>query len=356
MKKIYIIVAALFMCFITVSCGDNNSKKAEVFYHTYSADENSEQLRISLNEAFDDDKIKYANYNADMKTDTQINQIEKVFKDDSAVVAVSVVPNSSREDIFKIADMAKSSDVPLLFFGNEINSDVLDKYNKILYVGTDEKSAAQMQGKMIGDYLTQNYELTDLNGDGRISYVMLKGHYNNSVSELRTKLSVDTADGILAKQGKPAIEYFDSGSENHYYTSEDGSLNSDGAYNYVKKILETYNEQNYNMIELIVANTDEQALGAISALQEAGYNTSRGNKIIPVFGVDATAKAQSAIYAGIMTGSVRHDTGVMAEIIAEICENIIEEDPVLDGIDQKYIAEKNRIIVPCKKYYGKKNI
>lgn len=47
------------------------------------------------------------------------------------------------------------------------------------------------------------------------------------------------------------------------------------------------------MIELVIANNDEMALGAVSALQAAGYNKS-GGKIIPVFGVDATDAAKAA--------------------------------------------------------------
>lgn len=36
--------------------------------------------------------------------------------------------------------------------------------------------------------------------------------------------------------------------------------------------LAQYTESNKNMIELVIANNDEMALGAVSALQTAGYN------------------------------------------------------------------------------------
>ena len=32
-----------------------------------------------------------------------------------------------------------------------------------------------MQGQMVGEYLLENYDTVDLNGDGVISYVMFKG-------------------------------------------------------------------------------------------------------------------------------------------------------------------------------------
>ncbi|HBJ10518.1 MAG TPA: LacI family transcriptional regulator, partial [Ruminococcaceae bacterium] len=36
-----------------------------------------------------------------------------------------------------------------------------------------------MQGEMIGKYLVENYDKLDLNGDGKISYVMFKGQEGN---------------------------------------------------------------------------------------------------------------------------------------------------------------------------------
>ena len=45
-------------------------------------------------------------------------------------------------------------------------------------------------------------------------------------------------------------------------------------------ILAQYSEANKNMVELVIANNDEMALGAISGLQNAGYNTGSG-KIYP---------------------------------------------------------------------------
>ena len=63
---------------------------------------------------------------------------------------------------------------------------------------------------------------------------------------------------------------------------------------YMSTALAQYTESNKNMIELVIANNDEMALGAISALQTAGYNKD-GKTVIPVFGVDATDAAKSAI-------------------------------------------------------------
>jgi len=53
----------------------------------------------------------------------------------------------------------------------------------------------------------------------------------------------------------------------------------------MQTILAQYSEANNNMVELVIANNDDMALGAIAALQAAGYNNGTG-KTIPVFGFE----------------------------------------------------------------------
>ena len=80
-------------------------------------------------------------------------------------------------------------------------------------------------------------------------------------------------------------------------------------------------------IELIMANNDDQALGAIEAMNEEGYNTgAEGAGYIPVFGVDATTVAQEALSAGKMTGTVLQDGPAMASCIVALANNILNGD------------------------------
>lgn len=47
-------------------------------------------------------------------------------------------------------------------------------------------------------------------------------------------------------------------------------------------ILAKHSTSGNNMVELVIANNDEMALGAVSALQSAGYNKGEGSVVIPV--------------------------------------------------------------------------
>ena len=72
--------------------------------------------------------------------------------------------------------------------------------------------------------------------------------------------------------------------------------------------LSQYNKENNNMIELIICNNDGMAEGAISALNDKGYNLGDGTSTtIPVFGVDATDAAKQLIADGKMTGTIKQD-------------------------------------------------
>ena len=95
----------------------------------------------------------------------------------------------------------------------------------------------------------------------------------------------------------------------------------------MKNVLAEYSEANGNMVELVISNNDEMALGAVSALQDAGYN-KEGGTIIPVFGVDATteAQAQAAISTGSMTGWQYTDSGRVKGINGKVDRDYFRSD------------------------------
>ena len=67
-----------------------------------------------------------------------------------------------------------------------------------------------MQGKMVGQYVVDNFDAIDLNGDGKISYAMFMGQLGNVEAIYRTQYGVEDADAVITAAGKPALEYFDA--------------------------------------------------------------------------------------------------------------------------------------------------
>ena len=119
----------------------------------------------------------------------------------------------------------------------------------------------------------------------------------------------------------------------------------------MKTILSAHSEKGGNMIEVIIANNDEMALGAIAALQEQGYNKS-GGKTIPTFGIDATEAAVEKIRDGAMTGTIKQDSEGMANTIVRIAENMLSSKQPLDTIDKDNVVGNWRVNIPYSAYTG----
>ena len=292
-----------------------------VFWYTFG-DTYLSSVRAAMNEALAAAGLEYHDYDANGSQTTQTEQIQTAITKGAAVLVVNIVDASSDDATQAIIDMAVAAELPLVFFNRSVSEALVSAYDKAAYVGTDYTMAGHMEGKMIGDYVLANYDAVDLNGDGEISYVMFKGQEGNMEADARTQFGVEDADLVLTGAGKPALKFYDEKNAAKYLVDQNGAWSAAQGQEYMQTILSSYNEANGNMVELVIANNDDMALGAIAALQAAGYNKNDGGVTIPVFGVDATAAAQEAIAAKSMTGTIKQDAVGMANAVVKIAENL----------------------------------
>lgn len=108
-----------------------------------------------------------------------------------------------------------------------------------------------MQGEMIGEYLVENYDTVDLNGDGQISYVMFKGQEGNAEAIARTQFGQEDADKVLEAAGKKPLAFYDASNTNKYLVDQGGLWSAAAATEYMQTILSQYSEANNNMVELV---------------------------------------------------------------------------------------------------------
>ena len=109
---------------------------------------------------------------------------------------MNIVETSSPDAAQNAVEAARGAGIPIIFFNREVQDDVVNSYDKCAFVGTDAPEAGHMQGALIGQYLLDNYDALDLNGDGTISYVMFKGQEGNAEAEARTQFAVEDADKL----------------------------------------------------------------------------------------------------------------------------------------------------------------
>lgn len=374
MKKLAVLLAAVLMVGAFASCtstpasspaGDggnsqtsqngqqNNGEglRADVFYYDYS-DVYISTVRNEMDTMLQDMGIERNNWDAAGSQPSQSDQVNTAITAGSDLLIVNIVETSSPDAAQNICDAAKNANIPVIFFNREVDDSVVNSYEKCAFVGTNAPDAGHMQGEMIGEYLLANYDKLDLNKDGKISYVMFKGQEGNAEAEARTQYAVEDADAMLTKEGKPKLVYYDDKASTKYLVDQNGKWSAGAANDYMNTILSSYSEANKNMVELVIANNDEMAKGAISALQGAGYNNGDGGKTIPVFGVDATADARALISEGKMTASVMQDAAGMAKTITTLAGNVKDGKDVMDGIKDQFTVDSDvaKVRVPYQKY------
>lgn len=355
MKKLSVIILALTIAVSLAACGGNGSSpetegEVSVLYYTYG-DTYISSVRSAMDDLLTKAGVKFQNYDANGNQTTQTEQVTTALAKGTKLLVVNIVDTGSDDAAQNIIDLAKAQSVPVIFFNRSVEEAVVSSYDKCVFVGTDYEMAGHMQGEMIGKYLTENYDRLDLNGDGKISYVMFKGQEGNMEAIARTQFGVEDADKVLANADRPQLEFYDRSNNNKYLVDQNGQWSSAAATDYMNTILAQYSESNNNMVELVIANNDEMALGAVSALQTAGYNNNEG-KTIPVFGVDATEAAQDAIKNGYMTGTIKQDAEGMATAISVILQNMLKGSDAFEGIAGENLIGSWRVNIPYSTYTG----
>ena len=354
MKKILaIMLAVLLMAGALTACGgSSNGSKGEVsvLYYTFS-DTYISSVRSAMDKLLKDAGVKFNDYDANGNQTQQTEQVDVAIAKGSSALIVNVVDTGSNDAAQTIVNKAKAANIPVIFFNRSVDETVVKSYDKCVFIGTDYEMAGHMQGDMIGKYIVENFGKLDLNGDGKISYVMFKGQEGNLEAIARTKYGVEDCNKLLTAAGRPELSFYDASNSDKYLVDQDGQWSSAAATNYMSTILAQYSEANKNMVELVIANNDDMALGAISALQAAGYNTGSG-KTIPIFGVDATDAGKSAIKSGAMTGTIRQDGDGMASTIFTVMNNLRDGKGTFEGVDSENVVGTWRVNIPYSEYTG----
>ncbi|GAB7194459.1 galactose/glucose ABC transporter substrate-binding protein MglB [Dickeya zeae] len=210
-----------------------------------------------------------------------------------------------------VVQKAKAADVPVVFFNKEPNAKVLASYDKAYYVGTDSKESGIIQGQLIAKHWKANPSW-DLNKDGVIQYALLKGEPGHPDAEARTKYVIDTLtkDGIKVQQLQMDTAMWDT------------AMAKD-------KVDAWMSGPNADKIEVLIANNDAMAMGAVEALK--AHNKSS----IPVFGVDALPEALSLIKSGALAGTVLNDADNQAKATIDLAKNLALGKPAAEGTNFK---------------------
>jgi methyl-galactoside transport system substrate-binding protein len=226
-----------------------------------------------------------------------------------------------------IIDKAKQANTPVVFFNREPLPEDMQKWDKVYYVGAKAEQSGTMAGELAVEYWKSHPE-ADKNKDGVVQYIMLKGEPGHQDAELRTKHSVQALENAGLKVEKLA---------------EDTAM-----WDRVKgqEKMAAFLAAHGDKIEVVFANNDDMALGAIEALKAAGY--FKDNKYMPVIGVDATAPALKALEEGTLLGTVLNDAKNQGKATFNLTLVLAQgQTPSKDNVGYE-IADGKYIWVPYK--------
>lgn len=226
---------------------------------------------------------------------SQNEQVDQFLQQGCDVICVNLVDRTAAA---VIVDKAQAAGVPIVFFNRQPVEEDLARWDQAYYVGSKADRAGILQGRIVLDAWEKDPAALDRNGDGVLQYVMLEGEPGHQDALLRTEYCVKTLS--------------DAGVAVEKLASDNADWVRGQAMLQMQQWLETFGDE----MEVVFANNDDMALGAIDACLSAGMKEAELPFIV---GVDATPPALEAVAAGTLKGTVQNDAAGQAESILDLC-------------------------------------
>ena len=258
---------------------------------------------------------------------TQNNQVDTMLAKGASAVAVSVCDVTAAPTL--IQKCKDAGNVPIIFFNKEITDyDVINSYENAYQVtSTGGDYGASIQAQMVIDYWKEHPEM-DKNGDGKLQLVYLMGDPGHTASQPRCDYLKSTIE--------------DAGIEIDLLAEDTGMWVTATSKEKMDAWVSKYGDE----IECCVAGNDAMALGALSAVEAAGFNTDgeESSKYIPIYGIDALPEILSKIESGEITGSVLQDAKTQGQTIVKMAENLTSGKDAVDGIEGVEMEEEAKAV------------
>ena len=268
----------------------------------------------------EDKKVTMTIQGAGGSQKTQNDQVKELIAGGCNVLCVNLV---DRTDPSEIIDLARDYDIPLIFFNREPVAEDMQQWDKLYYVGADAQESGTMQGEIAADVIKKNPQI-DRNKDGKIQYVVLEGEPGHQDTIIRTENAVEAL-----KEKGIELEKLSYGLAN---------WNRAQAENRMSQMISQYQTK----IELVLANNDEMALGAIDAYEKLNYTEST----LPLFfGIDGTRVGLKAMRESKLDGTVYNDKEGQAEAMAKLAEALVSGE----GMDEIAFENQKYLYLPYAK-------
>jgi len=297
----------------------NGEKQIKIGTTIYKYDDNFMTIvRQNISNIAKEDGTKLEMVDSQNDQSKQNDQVDVFLSKGVDVLAINLVDPAAAKTII---EKAKVDKLPVVFFNKEPREADIKSYDQAYYVGTDSKESGIIQGELIAKQWAEKSGDWDLNKDGKIQFVLFKGEPGHPDAEARTEWVIKTLNekGIETEQ-----LHLDTG-------MWDAAMAKD-------KMDAWITGPNKDKIEMVIANNDGMAFGAIEALKSVG-------KQLPVYGIDALPEALALVEKGQLAGTVLNDAENQARATYELAKNLANGKEPLDGTEWKF-DDKKAVRVP----------
>ncbi|MCD8356416.1 MAG: substrate-binding domain-containing protein [Clostridia bacterium] len=328
MKKTLSMMLAGVMCIgMMAGCGSENSTTKEpsasgssfdgkISFIISNKDEFQSALDQSAKAAAEAKGIQLSSVDCAADQDKENEAIQAAVENGADALIVLLADDTRAADAIEAA-----GDVPIVFVNRAPQDEsVLDDTH--IYVGSDESTSGIMQGEMLAEALQAA-------GKKEINYLMLQGTAGLMHTTLRS-------EGVLS-----ALD--DAGIETTAITEPiDCSYDRNTAMQQVEALIA--GGMDISAIDVVIANNDAMAGGAIEALKQAN-DGDLGD--IMVVGIDGTNAGLAALTNGEMVATVFQNAVGQGSASVQAAVNLASGADVTEGIS--YEAEDNHIWIPFEK-------
>lgn len=276
---------------------------------------------------------------ADQSQSLQNDQFLAMLAEEVDLILVNLVDRLAANTF---VEKSKVTNTPLVFFDREPLYEDLLLAEDVYYVGSDARGFGILQAQMLKVVSGSIYDpiiAVDKNNDSILQIVFMKGEQGHQLTEYITDTCISE---ILAKQYKIDV-----------LTMEFTDWRRETAKQKMAKIYKKYG----NGIEVIIANSDELALGVIDFVLENNLKiVSSDNKVympFEIIGATASEESIEAIKKGFIYGSVIDDHVAKANVILSLVEFLLNKKPgdefsideCKETVDEDNICVENERII-----------
>lgn len=369
MKKLIAVALVLVVLASLAACGTVNKTEVSILWREQTVMVPNSLIN-AVERAMYIENISYTHYYSGNDAAKQLEQAQKAVEAGCSALMVELVDSTTAQSY---VELAKSKNIPIVFFGCQVDENDVAGYDKCARVSTAEQSVANsLSDKIIEGIVTEpgflkklldkNAACTltkgvDRNEDGKISCLVV-GEATSVAEAVNKKLGEKKLNGldmlgtlVDAEAAKLSLQAAVDGK----YTTKDGDevglLTMEG-----------------KPVELIITADDALALTVLTELQAKGYNKDKlKTHFVSLYTVGSHQDSKTllnkadykdeewealiyttleVIEAGQLSGTAMQDYDTIATAAAKCVKNMLKGKEVTKGVEAELIVKAGTVAVP----------